>query len=219
MCVRRSSRSTSLTKTWRKVTFPHCCDHNDQNDQNCPLWSQWSNSYTWKVVNKTGRVKKFRFQDRDTPATTPPKTSTTLTTPSPSVGRDVALPPGNLKTHSGESHLKCGAPARTKSGRIRTTLIGNPDIRFQANEGVQKSISNNIRSFLCFFIENQQFHIEKWWKDCLKRYFERVFWKGMRLTLERRLLIMQSWRSRWERKKSNKKSRWEQLLKLWLNHY
>ena len=39
----------------------------------------------------------------------------------------------------------CGAPARTKSGRIRTTLIGNPDIRFQANEGVQKSISNNIR--------------------------------------------------------------------------
>ena len=23
----------------------------------------------------------------------------------------------------------CGAPARTKSGRIRTTLIGNPDIR------------------------------------------------------------------------------------------
>ena len=39
----------------------------------------------------------------------------------------------------------CGAPARTKSGRIRTTLIGNPDIRFQANEGVQKSIQNNIR--------------------------------------------------------------------------
>ena len=24
----------------------------------------------------------------------------------------------------------CGAPARTKSGRIRTTLIGNPDIRY-----------------------------------------------------------------------------------------
>ena len=39
----------------------------------------------------------------------------------------------------------CGAPARTKSGRIRTSLIGNPDIRFQANEGVQKSIQNNIR--------------------------------------------------------------------------
>ena len=39
----------------------------------------------------------------------------------------------------------CGAPARTKSGRIRTTLIGSQDIRFQANEGVQKSIENNIR--------------------------------------------------------------------------
>ena len=34
---------------------------------------------------------------------------------------------------------------RTKSGRIRTALVGNPEIRFQANEGVQKSISNNIR--------------------------------------------------------------------------
>ena len=39
----------------------------------------------------------------------------------------------------------CGAPARTMSGRIRTTLIGSQDIRFQANEGVQKSIENNIR--------------------------------------------------------------------------
>ena len=39
----------------------------------------------------------------------------------------------------------CGAPARTKSGKIRTTLIGSQDIRFQANEGVQKSIENNIR--------------------------------------------------------------------------
>ena len=50
----------------------------------------------------------------------------------------------------------CGAPARTKSGRIRTTLIGNPDIRFQANEGVQKSISNNIRWSWCLFI-----HVEE----------------------------------------------------------
>jgi hypothetical protein len=39
----------------------------------------------------------------------------------------------------------CGAPARTRSGRIRTTLIGNPELRFQPNEGVQKSIINNIR--------------------------------------------------------------------------
>lgn len=39
----------------------------------------------------------------------------------------------------------CGAPARTSSGRIRTTLIGNPELRFQPNEGVQKSIINNIR--------------------------------------------------------------------------
>jgi len=38
-----------------------------------------------------------------------------------------------------------GAPARTRSGRIRTTLIGNPELRFQPNEGVQKSIINNIR--------------------------------------------------------------------------
>ena len=39
----------------------------------------------------------------------------------------------------------CGAPTRTRSGRIRTTLIGNPELRFQPNEGVQKSIINNIR--------------------------------------------------------------------------
>ena len=38
-----------------------------------------------------------------------------------------------------------GAPCRTKSGRLRSTLLGNPEIRFQANEGVQKSISNSIR--------------------------------------------------------------------------
>ena len=28
---------------------------------------------------------------------------------------------------------------------IGTTLIGNPELRFQPNEGVQKSIINNIR--------------------------------------------------------------------------
>ena len=39
----------------------------------------------------------------------------------------------------------CGAPVRTRSGRLRTTLIGNPEIRFQPNESVQKSIYNSIR--------------------------------------------------------------------------
>ena len=53
-----------------------------------------------------------------------------------------------------------GAPLRTKSGRLRTTVYANPEIRkysqalgfysntnfrFQANETVQKSITNNIR--------------------------------------------------------------------------
>jgi len=38
-----------------------------------------------------------------------------------------------------------GAPLRTKSGRLRTTVYANPEIRFQANESVQKSITNNIR--------------------------------------------------------------------------
>lgn len=38
-----------------------------------------------------------------------------------------------------------GAPMRTNSGRLRSTLRGNPEIRFQANEGVQKSIYNQIR--------------------------------------------------------------------------
>ena len=38
-----------------------------------------------------------------------------------------------------------GAPLRTKSGRLRSSMIGNPEIRFQANEDVQKSISNSIR--------------------------------------------------------------------------
>ena len=53
----------------------------------------------------------------------------------------------------------CGAPARTKSGRIRTTMIGNPEIRFQANEGVQKSISNNIR-YAVDKDEKAQYHAE-----------------------------------------------------------
>ena len=34
---------------------------------------------------------------------------------------------------------------RTKSGRTRTTILGNPEIRFQANESVSKTINNNIR--------------------------------------------------------------------------
>ena len=42
----------------------------------------------------------------------------------------------------------CGAPQRTKSGRIRTAIFGNPEIRFQANESVKKTINNNIRSCL-----------------------------------------------------------------------
>ena len=39
----------------------------------------------------------------------------------------------------------CGAPVRTKSGRLRTNLIGNPEIRFQPNEAVKKTIVNTIR--------------------------------------------------------------------------
>lgn len=39
----------------------------------------------------------------------------------------------------------CGAPVRTRSGRIKTFIIGNPEIRFQANESVQKTICNAIR--------------------------------------------------------------------------
>ena len=42
----------------------------------------------------------------------------------------------------------CGAPQRTKSGRIRTAIFGNPEIRFQANESVKKTINNNIRSYI-----------------------------------------------------------------------
>jgi hypothetical protein len=39
----------------------------------------------------------------------------------------------------------CGAPARTKSGRLRTAIIGNQEIRFQPNESVQKTIYNTMR--------------------------------------------------------------------------
>ncbi|XP_023345523.1 uncharacterized protein LOC111714611 isoform X2 [Eurytemora carolleeae] len=39
----------------------------------------------------------------------------------------------------------CGAPVRTKSGRLKTIITGNPEIRFQNNESVQKTISNAIR--------------------------------------------------------------------------
>ena len=38
-----------------------------------------------------------------------------------------------------------GAPVRTGSGRLRSEVRGNPEIRFQENEGVQKSIQNAIR--------------------------------------------------------------------------
>jgi len=38
-----------------------------------------------------------------------------------------------------------GAPMRTKSGKLRSTVSGNTEIRFQANESVQNSISNSIR--------------------------------------------------------------------------
>ena len=33
----------------------------------------------------------------------------------------------------------------SQNPNLRTTLIGNPELRFQPNEGVQKSIINNIR--------------------------------------------------------------------------
>ena len=38
-----------------------------------------------------------------------------------------------------------GAPVRTRSGRVRTAVLGNPEIRFQENASVQKSIFNAIR--------------------------------------------------------------------------
>ena len=38
-------------------------------------------------------------------------------------------------------------------------MIGNPEIRFQANEGVQKSISNNIR-YMADKEEKAQYHAD-----------------------------------------------------------
>ena len=38
-----------------------------------------------------------------------------------------------------------GAPVKDSSGRVRAVVVGNPEIRFQENEGVQKSIQNAIR--------------------------------------------------------------------------
>ncbi len=38
-----------------------------------------------------------------------------------------------------------GAPVRTKSGRLRTSLRGSPEIRFQDNGSVRNSINNAIR--------------------------------------------------------------------------
>jgi len=52
-----------------------------------------------------------------------------------------------------------GAPVRTKSGRLRSTVVGNTEIRFQANEGVQKSICNNIR-YAAPAQEKSQYHAE-----------------------------------------------------------
>ena len=38
-----------------------------------------------------------------------------------------------------------GAPVRTRSGRVRTAIRGNTEIRFQENPSVQKTIYNAIR--------------------------------------------------------------------------
>jgi len=38
-----------------------------------------------------------------------------------------------------------GAPMRTSSGRLRSTVYGNTEIRFQNNQSVQNSIQNHIR--------------------------------------------------------------------------
>ena len=46
---------------------------------------------------------------------------------------------------------------RTKSGRLRSTLLGNPEIRFQADGSVQKSISNAIR-YAADKQEKSQYH-------------------------------------------------------------
>ena len=38
-----------------------------------------------------------------------------------------------------------GAPVRDSQGQVKAVVVGNPEIRFQENEGVQKSIHNAIR--------------------------------------------------------------------------
>ena len=38
-----------------------------------------------------------------------------------------------------------GAPVRTNSGHLRTSVLGNPEIRFQDDKSVQKAVINNIR--------------------------------------------------------------------------
>jgi len=52
-----------------------------------------------------------------------------------------------------------GAPMRTKSGRLRSTVYGNPEIRFQNNESVQKSICNHIR-YAADRDDKYQYHTE-----------------------------------------------------------
>eukprot|EP00090_Calanus_glacialis_P021912 TRINITY_DN33788_c0_g1_i1.p1 TRINITY_DN33788_c0_g1~~TRINITY_DN33788_c0_g1_i1.p1 ORF type:complete len:454 (+),score=113.33 TRINITY_DN33788_c0_g1_i1:334-1695(+) len=71
-------------------------------------------------------------------------------------GDFIGIPAAPLARFSSETELQAGdalafgrsgagAPMRTKSGRLRSTVYGNPEIRFQNNESVQKSISNHIR--------------------------------------------------------------------------
>ena len=61
-----------------------------------------------------------------------------------------------------------GAPVRTGSGRLRSEVRGNPEIRFQANEGVQNSICNQIR-YASSKEEKAKYHSElgktiiPWW--------------------------------------------------------
>ena len=62
-----------------------------------------------------------------------------------------------------------GAPVRTGSGRLRSEVRGNPEIRFQANEGVQNSICNQIR-YASSKEEKAKYHselgkrISVWWR-------------------------------------------------------
>ena len=34
---------------------------------------------------------------------------------------------------------------RTNSGHLRTSVVGNPEIRFQDDKSVQKTVTNNLR--------------------------------------------------------------------------